>query len=164
MKAVICTGFFAFLLTMTVTFRAEAAFTLQTSVSSDPTKIAASIQISTDSSASVAIGNYKVKYFFYEPNLPWTPGTAPLSPTGSTIATQRLDRTYTGDTWGRIATPMANHVIAISLPSTATVRSGFPYTVSFSLTAKTSRANNSPPQLWWTWVDWSARGTNDSVF
>src|SRR5262245_35215708 len=100
MKTVICAAFPAFLLTTVIATSAEAAFTVNTTPSTDPLVIGASIQITTDSASNVAIGSYKVKYFFYEPDLPWTPPTATGSPSGTQVNVWRLDRSYTGGSEG----------------------------------------------------------------
>src|SRR3954469_20412976 len=138
MKTVIAAGLFACSLTIAAALPAQAAVSIQSQDSANFSLIQPSIQVTATTSTNIS--NYRIKYFFYEPNLPWTPpAVTNIVPTGATVTVSQLDRTYTGDCNGRCATLMANYVVTISVPSNTTVTPSTPFTASFRLTARTAR-------------------------
>jgi phospholipase C len=123
---------------MAAALPAQAAVAVQSQDSANFSLIAPSIQVTA--TASTNISNYKIRYFFYEPNLPWTPpAVTNIVPSGATVTVRQLDRTYTGNCNGRCPTMMANYVVAISVPNNTTVTPSTPFTASFRLTARTAR-------------------------
>src|SRR3954464_4102612 len=138
MKTVIAAGLFACSLTIAAALPAQAAVSVQSQDSANFSLIAPSIQVTATTSTNIS--NYKIRYFFYEPNLPWTPpAVTNIVPSGATVTVRQLDRTYTGDCSGRCATLMANYVVTISVPNNTTVTPSTPFTASFRLTARTAR-------------------------